>query len=78
MKGASDAEKYVAVHIAANEYLARMGAHSSDSNTIYGLLCSLPSSGLWLMISKGIETEIQCNSQQLITVQCAQFSMLTV
>lgn len=50
MKGAPDAEKYVVAHTAANERLARMRAHPSDSNAIYALLHSLPSSGLWPMI----------------------------
>ncbi|KIK15152.1 hypothetical protein PISMIDRAFT_74583, partial [Pisolithus microcarpus 441] len=38
MKGASDAEKYVALHAHANDRLARMGARPSEADTIYALL----------------------------------------
>ncbi|KAF8545651.1 hypothetical protein OG21DRAFT_1428915, partial [Imleria badia] len=42
MKGAPNTEKYVAAHTAANERLARMGAHPSNSDAIYALLRGLP------------------------------------
>ena len=69
MKGASNAEKYIAAHTAANERLARMGARPADSDAIYALLRGLPSSGLWPMICKGIEMEIQRNGQQIVAAQ---------
>ena len=36
---------------------------------MYALLCGLPSSGLWPMIHKGIEMEIQCNGQQIVATR---------
>ena len=69
MKGASDAEKYVAAHTVANERLARMGVCPADSDAVYALLRGLLSSSLWPMIRKGIKMEIQCNGQQIIATQ---------
>ncbi|KIK10811.1 hypothetical protein PISMIDRAFT_68034, partial [Pisolithus microcarpus 441] len=47
MKGAADAEKYVALHTHANDRLARMGARPSEADTIYALLRGLPKTGIW-------------------------------
>lgn len=60
MKGAGDAEKYVASHTHANDRLARMGARPSEADTIYALLRGLPRTGIWPVIRKNIETE-QCS-----------------
>lgn len=49
MKGANDAEKYVALHTHANDRLARMGARPSDSDAIYALLRGLPKVGIWFV-----------------------------
>ncbi|KAF8844785.1 hypothetical protein BDN67DRAFT_894471, partial [Paxillus ammoniavirescens] len=57
MGSADDAEKYVAAHTHANERLARMGAKSSEADTIYALIRGLPRSGMWPIIRKNIETE---------------------
>lgn len=62
MKGVPDVEKYIAVHTTANERLACMGVWLSQVDAIYALLWGLPSSGLWPLIRKAIELEMQCNS----------------
>ncbi|KIK81122.1 hypothetical protein PAXRUDRAFT_15411 [Paxillus rubicundulus Ve08.2h10] len=59
MIGARDAEKYVAAHTLANERLAHMGAKPSDTDCIYALLQGLPKSGLWPMIHKTIEMDME-------------------
>ena len=63
MKGASDAEKYIAAHTHANEKLARMGAKPTETEAIYALLRGLPKSGLWPMIRKTIEGEVERSNE---------------
>lgn len=63
MKGAMDAEKYVASHVHANDRLARMGAKPSDADAIYALLRGLPRSGIWPVVRKNIETELERSEQ---------------
>lgn len=63
MKGAADAEKYVALHTHANDRLARMGARPSEADTIYALLRGLPKTGVWPVVRKNIETELERSEQ---------------
>lgn len=65
MKGATEAEKYVALHTHANDRLARMGARPSEADTIYALLRGLPRSGIWPVIQKNIETELERSEQSV-------------
>lgn len=69
MQSTANAEKYVAAHTAANECLARMGVRPPEGDAIYALLRGLPSSGLWPLVRKTIELEMQQNAQALQTYE---------
>lgn len=74
MKGAADAEKYVALHTHANDRLARMGARPSEADTIYALLRGLPKTGIWPVIRKNIETELERSEQSIRVVTPGLFN----
>ncbi|KIK17425.1 hypothetical protein PISMIDRAFT_15110 [Pisolithus microcarpus 441] len=78
MKGAADAEKYVASHVQANDKLARMGARPSDADAIYVLLRGLPKTGLWPVVRKNIETELERSEQLARTLAPGLFSAVLV
>lgn len=78
MKGAADAEKYVASHVQANDKLARMGARPSDADAIYALLRGLPKTGLWPVVRKGIETELERSEQLARTLAPGFFSAVPI
>ena len=67
MQSATNAEKYVAAHTAANERLACMSVRPPEGDAIYVLLQGLPSSRLWPLVQKTIELEMQQNAQALQT-----------
>lgn len=78
MKGASDAEKYVALHTHANDRLARMGARPSEADTIYALLRGLPRTGIWPVIRKNIETELERSEQSIRMMAPSLFNAVPV
>lgn len=78
MKGASDAEKYVALHTHANDRLARMGARPSEADTIYALLRGLPKTGIWPVIRKNIETELERSEQSIRSMGPSLFNAVPV
>ncbi|KIK15338.1 hypothetical protein PISMIDRAFT_115344 [Pisolithus microcarpus 441] len=76
MKDAADAERYVASHVHANDRLARMGARPSDEDAIYALLRGLPRTGIWPVIRKNIETELERSEQLARTFAPGSFSAI--
>jgi hypothetical protein len=77
MKGAADVEKYVAAHMSSNERLAWMGARPSEADAVYALLHGLPQTGLWPVIRKTIEMEMQRSIQALQAYQLPGLSRAT-
>ncbi|KIK24713.1 hypothetical protein PISMIDRAFT_98161 [Pisolithus microcarpus 441] len=65
MKGAADAKKYVVLHTHANDRLACMGAKPLEADMIYALLQGLPRTGIWPVIHKNIETELEHSEQSI-------------